>query len=880
MATGVQFRASYLSLTAGASREQARATLFIFLLRRGHFRRRRYVWRMPSPNMHAYAKRNEGFGSVLRRHRVAAGLSQQALAERANLSVQAVASLENRRRNAPYRDTIERLAMALQLSANVTEELFLAAQRNGHRGSSKNSRRIQPTNLPRHFASFVGREDAIADIQNLLSDAPLVSIAGAGGIGKTSLAVHAGARELQNWKDGVWFVQLGRISDPRLASNAIGEALGVHEAGNRRSSDDVIAYLKTKRALLVLDNCEHMIGEVRRVVRGILQECWNLAILATTREPLGIPGERVYRLPPLAFPPTSVASAEEAANYAAVTLFVERACAAEGGFDLQESNVAAIAQICRRVDGIPLAIELAAAKIRVLSPRQLADQLKQRLAELRNTDPCAVPRHQTMRTLLDWSFDLLSSREQACFARSAVFVGGFSLEAALGVCGSDGLTRDEILAAVSSLVDKSLIVAEFGQGVARYRLLESTREYALEKLLERGELESTRRSHVKKYVELAEQLECERYTTPDRAWVPRVRAELDNFRAALDWSLGTQLDAVAAQRLAAALLPVWFARDVAEGLRWTEAAFATTGDGSPSRAVARLCVALAQLKQSVGRHEDALRAAQRALRLSDLAADPLLHARALQNVGSALSFLGRAAEGERRLHEALEAARRLQNFRLVAFVLDALGNAQTRSGDLRGARESFSCALSECHAIGAERLAANVAINLAELDFASGDTTAALHTAEEALALHQALGNERATAICMCNIAAYLVRLERYDQAILWGLKALTALREFEAETVVLWALQHLAAAVVARTKDGCQRATEEAARATRLIGFVNARAAALHLTRDRTEEAEHRDAVAAASAILPYEDFELCLADGAAWTEARAVAEALQLQV
>lgn len=246
--------------------------------------------------MHAPAKRDEGFGSVLRRHRVAAGLSQQALAERANLSVQAVASLENRRRNAPYKDTIERLAMALQLTAKVKEELFLAAQRNGHRGSS--NKPTQSTNLPRHFASFVGRKDAIADIQNLLSDVPLVTIAGAGGIGKTSLAVHAGARELPNWKDGVWFVQLGRISDPRLASNAIGEALGVHEARNSHSPDDVTAFLKTKRALLVLDNCEHMIDEVRRVVPAILQECWNVAIVATTRETLGIPGERVYRLPP------------------------------------------------------------------------------------------------------------------------------------------------------------------------------------------------------------------------------------------------------------------------------------------------------------------------------------------------------------------------------------------------------------------------------------------------------------------------------------------------------------------------------------------------------------------------------------------------------
>ena len=443
------------------------------------------------------------FSALLKRLRTRAGISQQTLAGRALISVQAVSALERGYRKAPYRDTLDRIANALALNAEVRSAFERAAER------ARASRRLDAAsiapehNLPRQLTSFLGRDEVVAEIVAMTEIAPIVSVVGTGGAGKTRTAVAVGTNVLERFPQGVWFVDLAPLLAGQRVTDTIAGVLSVNEVPDRPLLDTLVAAIGQKRLLLILDNCEHVMLGVRSAASTILLSCPNVRILVTSREPLGISGERIYRIPPLAVPPVSVIDAEEALGYGAIALFVDRALAADPGFTVTIENVMPLVAICRRLDGLPLAIELAAARVMVLSPAQLAERLDRAFSVLNTGKESAPTRHQTMRAAIDWSYTLLSAQARLLFDRLSLFSGGLTLDAATEVCSDARIDSGDILDVLSSLVGRSLVTVDFSHGDARYHLLEVTRQYGLEMLEMRGERDAVAARHASAYLRLS-----------------------------------------------------------------------------------------------------------------------------------------------------------------------------------------------------------------------------------------------------------------------------------------------------------------------------------------------------------------------------------------
>ena len=398
----------------------------------------------------------------------------------ANLAV-AVRTVENH---------VERMLSKLGVSSRT--RAIIEARRIGLLGAGipagvDASLATPPHNLPLPLTRLLGRASELADVGSLLDAHRLVTLSGAGGIGKTRLALRLGADLIDRYQQGIWFCDFSASSYPQFVGRAVAKVLGVQERPDQRLSDAIVRALKRKHALLVFDNCEHVVGAVAELADEILHTCPNVRILATSRESLGILGEIVYRVRSLAFPAgTATLNANAAMRYEAIELFVDRARGLEDRFTLTNDNASVVGEICRQLDGIPLAIELAAARTTVLSIESLAKKLAHHYEILSVGGRNALPRHQTMRALIDWSYDHLSKAEQTLFRQLAIFSGGFNLELASAVCAHAGITAVEVLDLLASLIDKSLVLTAFGD-VTRYRLLESTRQYAREKLDEAGE---------------------------------------------------------------------------------------------------------------------------------------------------------------------------------------------------------------------------------------------------------------------------------------------------------------------------------------------------------------------------------------------------------
>jgi predicted ATPase/class 3 adenylate cyclase len=728
-------------------------------------------------------------------------------------------------------------------------------------------------NLPAQLTSFVGREGVVAEIKTLLEHHRLVTLVGSGGAGKTRCAIQVGAELVDGSGNGVWLAELAPISDPSLLASVIARALSVQESPNRPIVDTLVAYLKRKRLLLILDNCEHVIDEARAVVGSVLRNCPDVRILATSREGLKITGEQLYRMPSLSVPPASkTLSAQDMVSFGGMLLFADRAFSVDGHFALTDENVPHVAEICRRLDGIPLAIELAAARVKVLSPKHLAQKLDERFRVLTGGDRSALPRHQTMRALIDWSYDLLSDDERSLFRRLSIFAGGFTIETASVVCSAEEIDEIEMLDRVSSLVDKSLVQAEVAGSGMRYRLLESTRQYAREKLIESGAYEAVARAHAAAYLALAEELEDAWETTPDRAWYALAEPELENFRAALGWALGARGEVLIGQQLVGTLRTVWSYFGTAEGQRWVQSAQELADAQTPAAALAALDLAEAHLTTGLVRHKASLLAAQRALERYRELGDPLRTARAQQDVGSALVFVGSIAQGEAVLTQALAEARTLGASRLTSSVLENLAFARNAAGDLAGARQLYAEALAMARSIGAERVAAVGTASLAEAEFRGGDAAAALQLAGEALAVFRASNDTRAAANALCNMAAYLVKLGRYDEARTSAREGLAAARETQVAVYVAFALQHLAAVGAMRSNTETP-SREEHTRAARVLGYVDARLAALEALREYTEQQEYDTMLPALRDALGADECAKLMAEGSTWSEDQAVA-------
>ncbi len=410
-----------------------------------------------------------------------------------------------------------------------------------------------PNNLPVQLTSFVGREREVAEVKRLLATTRLLTLTGPGGTGKTRLSLHASAEALESFAGGIWLIELAPLADPALIAQAAAVALGVREGGGRTLLEALIDYLRRKQILLILDNCEHLVEACSRFVEALLRACLKLKVLASSREALGIAGETAFRVPSLALPEADCAMPDALARSESVQLFVERAQAHLNGFAVTEANAGAIAQICRRLDGIPLALELAAARVKLLKPEQIAARLDDRFRLLTGGSRTALPRQQTLRAMMDWSWELLPEPERVFLRRLSVFAGGWTLEAAEAVA-ADASAGVDALDLLGQLVNKSLVTMEADQSsTARYRLLETIRQYSRDKLFEAGADEGSgaRNRHLSFYLAFAEEA-APKLTGPEMIDIlDKLGAEQDNFRAALVWSLSA--DPLAALRMTAAL---------------------------------------------------------------------------------------------------------------------------------------------------------------------------------------------------------------------------------------------------------------------------------------------------------------------------------------
>ena len=453
--------------------------------------------------------------------------------------------------------------------------------------------------LPQQLTSFVGRERELSEAAALLRGSRLLTLTGAGGCGKTRLALQLAGQRGEEFADGVWPVELAALGEPELLGPAIAQALDARLASDRAPEVALAGHIGERQQLLLLDNCEHLVEPIAQLTEALLSRCPRLTVLATSREPLRVPGEVTWRVPSLSLPKLAAgALTGEELEAESVRLFAARAAQAAPGFELDDGNVVAVASLCHRLDGMPLAIELAAARVSVLTPAQIVERLDDSLDLLSAGTRTAMTRQQTLRATLAWSFELLDAEEQVLLRRLAVFAGSFGLDAAEDVCAEEPLRRSEAVALLGLLIDKSLVQVEEGPGDRRYRLLETVRQYAAERLEEAGERAAFERRHRDWYVALAESDPTPAGDLPARDRLRRLDQERDNLRAALTSALGS--DPQAGLRLAVALWRFWLMRGyLAEGYRWLSSSLVAAPEPTAVRAHALLAACVVGLRRGV-----------------------------------------------------------------------------------------------------------------------------------------------------------------------------------------------------------------------------------------------------------------------------------------
>ncbi len=487
-------------------------------------------------------------------------------------------------------------------------------------------------NLPSQFTSFVGRGPQLSEVGKLLVEHRLVTLTGAGGVGKTRMAIHVAGQVAAEYADGVWYVDLAPITDPAVVPVTVARALGLPDQPGRSTMDTLLRFVRDRQILVMLDNCEHLLDACAELVVALLAGSPALTLLATSREQIGVAGEVMWRVP-------SLSMADEA-----VELFADRARLAQTGFSVADDNAAVVAEICRRLDGIPLAIELAAARVRALSLTEILESLHDRFRLLTGGARTAVRRQQTLRASVDWSHALLTEPERVLFRRLAVFLGGFDLDAAQAVAGGGEVERYQVLDLLTLLVDKSLVVADNSGGRTRYRLLETVRQYAQQKLGESGEADTVRSRHRDYYTSLAAVLDTPANKNYEEL-IEQTETEIDNLRAAFGWSRENS-DIELALALASSLQPLWQARGrIREGLTWFDTALADNNAQHPEVAAAVRARALADQAMLAlwAGTADSSDQAQQALEIAREIDDPALLARALTACGYVAAYNSEAA---------------------------------------------------------------------------------------------------------------------------------------------------------------------------------------------------------------------------------------------
>jgi predicted ATPase/DNA-binding winged helix-turn-helix (wHTH) protein len=720
------------------------------------------------------------------------------------------------------------------------------------------------TNLPNYLTPLIGREGELADLAERLMQQRLVTIAGPGGVGKTRLAIAVGRQGYENFPDGVWLIDLAPLTDPALIASAAATVLGVPLRSPQAPIEAIVAAIATKRLLLIFDNCEYLVAAAAELIQTLLHRVRGAAVLVTSQEVLRLADETIYRLDPLALPPEtsdSTLQVEEIAGYGAIALFVARAQAADRRFRLDAGNAVLVAAICRDLEGVPLALEMAAGRSALLGVKSLHQHLGERLALLAARSSTGETRHRTLLAMVEWSHGLLDAADQQVFRRLARFRGGFSLDAAIAVAGADAADPWTTVEALQRLIDKSLLTVDPGAS-PRYRLLETLRLFAAQELRASGESDAIAERHARYFIEFFDGADLAREAAAERGWRAVYQPEIDNARAALDWALADPGRSRIVVAAAAATAVLWIALALfAEGRTYFDQTESRLDPNTPDSEVARLLFWGAIFWMDL----DPLRgvaALERSVTIYRGLGQPVRLAQALRQMGHAYTFYGRYAEAQAALCEAAELLSTGGYQKALSGVMSGLGFLASNMDDNAEARRCFTRALE----LGWE---ANDLLRvggclgfLAEFEFKMGAVDIAIEQAQESADAFRSIDQQLLLGCALGNLASYRVARGDLTEARALAEEALSLVRA-EGGKLLLSRLQVWASlgAVEGRYEG-----------AAKLAGYVDAGYAALGYSREATEQYLQDRLGKLLEDNLPPAIIRSHAAEGAGWSEDQAV--------
>lgn len=723
--------------------------------------------------------------------------------------------------------------------------------------------------LPQTLTSFVGREQEIQAITGLIGDNHLVTLVGPGGAGKTRLAIQVARCLPGDAYEAVWFVRLDTISDPQLVAEAVISAVGARDGVAPKESPEatLVEYLGDKRALVILDNCEHLLEPCAQLANTIAASCANLRILATSRQALRVEGEQTWQLSTLSAPETGRVPLEALESYDAVRLFVDRARQSRPGFELDSDNSAAVAQLSARLDGLPLALELAAARVKVLSVQEIVDRLDERFRLFSTDNQLAMPRMKSLTALMDWSYELLSPAEQALLRSLSVFAGGFRLDAAVAISGGE-IDEYEVIDLLANLVDKSLVIMEVRGGLAYYRMLETIREYAYNRLREAGEVEATRALHRDWYLSLLEAAQPHLVSSDQAEWFDRMELGHNNLRAALDWSIRVEKNPEKALRLSSCIWRFWDTRGyLTEGRRWLDEALAIPGD-VPLLLRARALTAAANLAVGQGDFARAEALHSEALRLRREVGDTKLIAASLSNLGVVARSLGDLDRALALYHEAFVLLSESGNTAMAGSLLGNMGFLAQQQQNYERAEELYMQALELSRSSGDAQGEAIALNNLGETAQARGEYERAREFYMQGLETSEKLGDRLGRAGIINNLANLAYHEGKHEEAIRLYLDSLIESQALGHIPGIIECLEGLAIEEIGVNDE----------RAARLMGAATTLRENIGAPISPNERAEYDAHLATLKAALG-KRFEPVLAAGKSLPMDRAIALAMEVQ-
>jgi predicted ATPase/class 3 adenylate cyclase len=729
-----------------------------------------------------------------------------------------------------------------------------------------------PHNLSIQLTSFIGREQEMARVKELLASARLLTLTGAGGAGKTRLALQVAADLIDEFPDGVWLIELAPLTDPALIPQTVASVLGLREAAGQSLMAMLSDYLRAKTTLLILDNCEHLIDACAKFADTILHAAPKVKLLATSREALGIAGETAYRVPSLSLPPQDFTSLQDFGSltqYEAVRLFIDRALAVQPDLSVTNANAPALAQICHRLDGIPLALELAAARVKSLSMEQIAARLDDRFRLLTGGSRTALPRQQTLRAAIDWSYDLLAEEERVLLRRLSVFAGGWTLEAAQAVCSCDPVCADDVLDLLAHLVDKSLVVFEQYNSEARYRMLETIRQYARDKLFESGEGERIRNQHLDFFLRLAEEALPELDSAEQVMWLNRLETEHENLRAALDWSQQSESGVEVGLRLADALGEFWSIRGyLTEGRERISAVLAHTQVLKRTAALGKVLYQAADLAYRQSDYPAAQSFGEESLAIFRELGDKRSISYAQSLLGWVSEEKGDYATAIRLQEEVLALNRELNDDNETASALSNLAWAVLRPGDYARANAHLEEALAIHRRIGDKGGMGFVLSGLAEVALREGKLEPASKLIEKSLVLRRELGHKWGIGASLGTWAWIAMRQFDWESAFARLKESVQVRKEIGDRGGIAFCLERLAEVAIGK---------HEAEKAARIFGAAESMRASLRSMIDPVDKPEYELNVASLRAELGEGKFNAAWEEGQKMTLEQAVAYALE---